>query len=203
MAISVPLTRIGKVSRAKKWNRYENRALDAGHIRELLAAIDSVRDDAMIRLGLSVGLRVSEVVTILPTNIDFERGTIWIWDKKKSRNDKEEWRLVYPTVETMSAIRRYLNTLEEQSQFVFPISEKTAERVIQKYSTQALGFTISWHSLRTTYITRSSTLGQNLAVVMTNTGDRAVTILRYYTKLPEETMKRFVQEKPVIPREIV
>ena len=45
------------------------------------------------------------------------------------------------------------------------------ERLIQGYSKRALGSIISWHSLRTTYGSRSVELEQSLAVVMLNTGD--------------------------------
>jgi hypothetical protein len=46
-------------------------------------------------------------------------------------------------------------------------------------------------------------LEQSPAVVMVNTGDSPATILQYYTKLPEVVMRRFVENKPVIPAEPV
>jgi hypothetical protein len=46
-------------------------------------------------------------------------------------------------------------------------------------------------------------LEQSPAVVMVNTGDSPATILKYYTKLPEVVMRRFVESKPVIPSERV
>ena len=36
-----------------------------------------------------------------------------------------------------------------------------------------------------------------------STGDCAATILKYYAKLPEVVMRRFVENKPVIPSERV
>ena len=182
----------------KKRKRYPNRALTEAQIRLLLHAIDNIRDDALVHLGLSVGLRVSEVVSIRTSEIDFERGLINIWDEKKDR-----WWLVMPTLDTLSSIKKYLNTLPRQPQYLFPISTKTVERIIQKYSKEALGFVISWHSLRTTYVSRSVELEQSPAVVMVNTGDSPSTILKYYTKLPEVVMRRFVENKPVIPMEQV
>ena len=182
----------------KKRKRYPNRALTEAQIRLLLHAIDNIRDDALIRLGLSIGPRVSEVVAIRTSEIDFDRGLINIWDEKKDR-----WRLVMPTLDSLSAIRKYLNTLPRQPQYLFPVSSKTVERIIQKYSKEALGFVISWHSLRTTYVSRSVELEQSPAVVMVNTGDSPATILKYYTKLPEVVMRRFVENKPVIPPERV
>jgi integrase len=182
----------------QKRERHPNRALTEAQIRQLLHAIDNIRDDALIRLGLSVGLRVSEVVTITTSAIDFDRQLIKIWDEKKDR-----WRLIMPTLDSLRAIRQYLNTLPREPQHLFPVSTKTVERVIQKWSKKALGFTISWHALRTTYVTRSVELEQSPAVVMANTGDSAATTLKYYAKLPEVVMRRFVENKPVIPQERV
>jgi len=178
--------------------RNPNRSLTEVQIRLLLSSIENIRDDALIRLGLSVGLRVSEVVTIRTSEIDSERGLIKIWDEKK-----DKWRMVMPTTETMSAIKKYLNSLPKPSQYLFPIGAKTVERMIQGYSKRALGFVISWHSLRTTYVSRSVELEQSPAVVLANTGDSPATILKYYAKLPEIVMRRFVDGKPVIPSERV
>jgi len=47
-------------------------------MRILLSSIENIRDDALTRLGLSVGLRVSEIVTIRTSEIDFDRGLISI-----------------------------------------------------------------------------------------------------------------------------
>lgn len=180
----------------RKRSRFPNRALTEVQIRILLSSLDNIRDDALIRLGLSVGLRVSEVVSIRTSEIDFERGLIKIWDEKK-----DKWRFVMPTIETISAIRKYLHSLPKQSQYLFPLSTKTVERIIQQHSKKSLGLMISWHSLRTTYVSRSVELEQSPAVVMVNTGDSPSTILKYYTKLPEVVMRRFVEARPVIPTE--
>ena len=182
----------------RKRKRHPNRSLTEAQIRLLLSSVDNIKDDALIRLGLSVGLRVSEVVSIRTSEIDFERGIIKIWDEKKDR-----WRFVMPTLETMGAIKKYLNSLPKLPQYLFHFSEKTVERIIQRYSKRILGFVISWHSLRTTYVSRSVELEQSPAVVMANTGDSPATILKYYTKLPEVVMRRFVETKPVIPQERV
>jgi len=110
--LPVPQKETALAIRGRK--RHPNRPLTEAQIRALLAAIDNIRDDALIRLGLSVGLRVSEVVAIRTSEIDFERGLIKIWDEKKDR-----WRYVMPTLETMSAIKKYLNALPKQPQYLF------------------------------------------------------------------------------------
>jgi len=194
----LPVVRAKHALVVRKRKRHPNRALTEAQIRSLLHEIDSIQDDALIRLGLSTGLRVSEVASIRTSEIDFEGGLIKIWDEKKDR-----WRLVMPTLDALSATKKYLNSLNKHPQYLFPKSAKTVERIIQKYSKTALGFVISWHSLRTTYVSRSVELEQSPAVVMTNTGDSPATILKYYTKLPEVVMRRFVESKPVIPQDRV
>ena len=141
---------------------------------------------------------LSEVVSIRTSEIDFDRGLIKIWDEKK-----DKWRVIMPTMETMGTIRKYLNSLPKPPQYLFPMGSKTVERIIQGYSkrNRSLGFAISWHSLRTTYVSRSVELEQSPVVVMANTGDSPATILKYYAKLPEVVMRRFVDGKPVIPGE--
>jgi len=184
----------------RKRKRHANRALTEAEIRLLLSSVESIRDDALIRLGLSVGLRVSEVVTVRTSEIDFDHGLIKIWDEKK-----DKWRHVMPTLEAMGVLKRYLNSLDRRTPTpcLFPLTSKTVERIIQRYSKRALGFVISWHSLRTTYVSRSVELEQSPAVVMINTSDSPATILKYYTRLPEVVMRRFVESKPVIPPERV
>jgi hypothetical protein len=65
------------------------------------------------------------------------------------------------------------------------MTTKAVERIIQRYSKKALGFVISWYSLRTTYVSRSVELEQSPAVVMANTGDSPATILKHYTIFPK------------------
>jgi integrase len=96
----------GRAITVRKRKRIPNRALTEAQIRLLLSSIENIHDDALIRLGLSVGLRVSEVVSIRTSEIDFDRGLVKIWDEKKDR-----WRYVMPTNEGMSAIKKYLNSL--------------------------------------------------------------------------------------------
>lgn len=196
--LSLPAVRGTRALVVRTRTRHPNRSLTEAQIRLLLSSIDNIRDDALLRLGLSVGLRVSEVVSIQTSNLDFEQGCITIWDEKKNK-----WRRVWPTLETMSAIKKYLNALPKPPQYLFPVAAKTVERIIQRYSRRTLGFVISWHALRTTYVSRSVELEQSPAVVLVNTGDSPATILKYYTKLPEVVMRRFVEGKPVIPQERV
>jgi integrase len=54
--------------------RHPNRPLTEAQIRALRHTIDHIRDDALIRLGLSTGLRVSEAVAICTSEIESALG---------------------------------------------------------------------------------------------------------------------------------
>jgi hypothetical protein len=106
-----------------------------------------------------------------------------------------------PPTEAMGVHKRSLNSLDRRTQYLFPVTTKTVVRIIQRYTKRTLGFVISWHALRTTYVRPWVELEQSPAVVMINTGDSPATILKYYTKLPEGVMRRFVESKPVTTQE--
>jgi integrase len=80
------------------------------------------------------GLRGSAVVGIRTSKVDFESGLTKIWDEKK-----DKWRLIMPTLEALSAIRKYLNSLDKQPKTMFSILVKTVERLIQGHTKKALG----------------------------------------------------------------
>jgi integrase len=142
------------------------------------------------------GKRKTKTPGILINNIDQELGVIKIWDEKKNR-----FRDVMPSRDTMATIRMYLNERRKEDARLFPFSVKTAERKIQLWTKKLLGFVRSWHSLRTTYITRCAELGQSLKIVQENTGDSIRTLLTYYTKLSPDTRRKMTQALPVIPQE--
>lgn len=172
--------------------RNANVALSVDHMRALLARAETVGDEALIRLGLTTGLRVSEVLSIRPMDIDWQRGVIVIWDEKKDCR-----REIMPPLETIASLRRYLNSLSREPRRLWDVSHDTIERTIQRLSRAHIGRAISWHSLRATYVTRSADEGMPPSVVMRNTGDSYSTLLRYYEKPSDATMRRWIEGRPL------
>src|SRR5712692_4292220 len=72
----------------KKRKRHPNRPLTEAQIRTLLASLDAIRDDALLRLGLAGGVRGSVLVTIRTSEMAGRRGLIKIWDEERNK-----WRL--------------------------------------------------------------------------------------------------------------
>src|SRR5437763_15107268 len=93
--------RRGQALTIRKRKRHPNRPLTESQIRLLLNEIGDIRDDAMIRLALSVGLRVSAVVGIGASEVGFVRGVITTGDESK-----EVWRYVMSTNEARSGVSK-------------------------------------------------------------------------------------------------
>ncbi len=62
-------------------------------------------------------------------------------------------------------------------------------------------FSIICRALRTTYASQGVTIERSPVVVVGNNVNGPATILKYYAKLPEVVMRRFVESKPMIPNE--
>jgi integrase len=178
---------------APRRNRHRNIGLMPEQITALLAALPTYRDDAMVRLGLSVGLRVSELITITQADIDWQLGKIKIWDEKKDR-----MREVTPDSPTLAVLRRYVASIGAQRE-LWPITAKTVNRIVAAASRQALGRVITWHSLRTSYVSTCRANDVPLEIVQANTGDSRSTILRYYSRIPDQVVRQIIDAHPVIP----
>ena len=170
--------------------------LSEGEIERLLSIIDNVGDKCLIAVGIDSGGRVSEVVGILTSNIDYDRQTIKIWDEKK-----DVWRKWVLTKPTMQLIKMYLNSRQKASPELFPFSYKTANRRLKKWCAQ-VGIPkekAHWHALRHTYIVQSRMKGRDIKAVQQQTGDSLLTLLRVYSNLSSEDRLRISEERPIIP----
>jgi len=148
-------------------------------VQRLLVSIDKKADKVLIQLGLVIGCRVSEIVTIDLKNIQPDR--IKIWDEKKN---------LFRDVVIDSATRALLNDFIEDGwepkphvkHRLFYFSTKTANRVLKKYCKKA-GIPddkAHWHTLRHTYVMRSLDEGVPINHIVEQTGDSPSTIIAIY-----------------------
>ena len=170
-------------------------------IKSLLDSIENIEDRAAIEFGLETGLRASDVVGIITSNIDFEHQYIKVWDEKK-----DQWRTVVFPKTTGNILKMYLNARKKNGQKLFPCSEKTLQRKLQDYCRKAkirtikksqTGTFVGWHWLRHTFIRRSQMFGRDIKLVQQNTGDTIETILKYYRDLSIEDRIREMESKPI------
>ncbi len=187
-------TKKGQVAR-KKLVRTSNDPLTSEEVNKLIQETIDLSDKTLFIIGFTVGLRVSEVVQIDESDIDFDALTIKIHDKKK---DVERTGCI--NNQAKSAILTYLQTFPKKrrgSSLLFPVSTKTIERKIQYWTNKILGKKKSWHCVRHTYVSLSREKEIPMEAVIKNTGDSPITILKVYSQMSNEKVVKFMNERPL------
>ena len=142
-------------------------------------------DKLLLQVGMMLGCRVSEIITLRIKNIEGQ--LIEIWDEKK-----DEPRTCVVDAETASAIEDYLRRhykaprgVRKEFRVLFPISYKTANRIVKKAFLRAeipKAVPARWHTLRHSYIrwVLDRHKDGGIQIAMLQTGDTAETILNLY-----------------------
>jgi len=168
--------------------------LTQDEIKRLLVPIDSIGDKLLIQLGLVMGCRVSEVVTIRLKNVSADR--IKLWDEKKNL-----FREAVIDSETKALLDEYLRTEWKSEPHVahqlFYFSTKTANRILKRWCKVA-GIPkdkAHYHVLRHSYVIHSLEAGVPINHVCEQTGDSATTIVTEYGKPSIDARKQMLEAK--------
>ena len=153
--------------------------LTSDEIERLLVSIDNERDALLIQLGLVLGCRVSEVVSIRLKHVTDD--VIRIYDEKK---DVYRDCVIDPV--TSEDLDNYLKCGWKAEPHVphqlFYFSTKTANRIFKKWCSVAKipEEKAHWHTLRHTYVIQSLDAGVPINHVCEQTGDSPTTIINIY-----------------------
>lgn len=172
--------------------------LSSREIQMLIGCIDILEDKALIVLGLTTGIRRGDIVKIETGNIDWDNETLKFWEEKKDRY------LTIPLEKSVvSLLRMYVNTLKNQ-RHLFDFSGRTANRRLKKYVKKAgIRKSITFHSLRATFVKRSKEEGRDVKMVCQITGDSERTILEHYSEWTDSELKERVDKMPIYKGEHV
>lgn len=168
--------------------------LTRDEIQRLLVPIDNRRDRLAIQLGLIMGCRVSEIVSVRLKDIFPDR--IRIWDEKKNLH-----REVVIDDGSKALLEAYLKEewkpQPHRRHQLFYFSTKTANRILKRWC-EAAGIPkekAHWHTLRHTHVIRSLETGIPLNHVCEQTGDSPMTIIRIYGKPSIDARRMMTNER--------
>ncbi len=154
-----------------------------GHKRIMPRLIKLRRQRLMFRLGLELGPRVSEIISLRWSSFDRDRKIVTIWDEKKDI----ERSCTLPDLlwGELQAFRSSVDLRKET--FLFRISEKTANRWIKDWA-EAAGIkrTVRWHMMRHTHVIQSRRAGRDWDWISQQTGDSVATLIKWYSRLSLE-----------------
>ena len=159
------------------------------------------RDRAMLELLYATGLRVSELINLKQSQINFNQGVLRIIGK----GDRE--RLIPLGEEAQHWIKEFINgprmeiLLERQTDYLFPtrrgdrMTRQAFWHIIKRYAEKAgVRRTLSPHSLRHAFATHLLNRGADLRVVQMLLGHSDLSTTQIYTHVARERLKELHAE---------
>jgi len=160
---------------------------------EIIPAEDemTLRDRAILETFYSTGMRISELVGLNLSDIDFISGTV----KVRGKGKKE--RLLPIGEKALEAIRKYIEKRKKKEEAVFlnrfgrRITSRAVRNIVFKYVNLAsLKSGISPHTLRHSFATHLLERGADLRSVQELLGHSSISTTQIYTHLTTEKLKQ-------------
>jgi len=156
--------------------------------------LSGLRDRAILETLYSSGMRVSELVSMNISNIDFISGLVKVLGKGRVE------RLTPIGEEAAKALRQYLNARSKNKKDKIPavflnksgqrITDRSIRRIVDKYiSAAAIKEKISPHSLRHSFATHLLNKGADLRSVQELLGHKNLSTTQIYTHVSQERLK--------------
>jgi len=167
------------------------RAIDPGHIDQLLLSIDDCRDRALILLLLRTGMRIGELLNCKLDDIDLYEQKILIYQSDKT----SVGRAVYYSEDAQQALLAWLRVRDPDKAQLFygrgesPLSYEAArmrfKKCLQKAGLQYSSYTL--HCLRHTYATDLLNARMPLECLRVLMGHSNLEVTRRYARLSDKT----------------
>lgn len=174
--------------------------LEPHEVEDLFASVahttklQDLRDNAILHVLYSTGLRVSELVHITRDKINLDRGEFSV------RGKGSKPRLVFLSEDAKRALRDYLNKRSDTNEFVFishgintteqNITPRSVQRIIAHYASKAgIVKKVTPHTLRHSYATDLLTNGADIRSVQALLGHASITTTQVYTHVTNRQLK--------------
>jgi site-specific recombinase XerD len=191
----LPSSPAAHIDRPKKEKRPKDVLRPDEYNKLLVQAAGNPRDYAMLQVFLQTGIRVSELVAILVTDLDMEQKTLAIHGK----GEKE--RLLPLEKKAMQALKSWL-TLRPQGpdQHLFLTYQMTGfsirgvRKLVDKYlKLAAITKKISCHGLRRTCLTNKAARNMNAFAIQKLAGHERMETTRIYVQLGTEDLRPLME----------
>jgi site-specific recombinase XerD len=169
------------------------RAIEPQAVRQMLAAIDHVRERAIVLVLLRTGMRIGELLGTQLSDVDLIEQKIEIMEARKTRVG----RVVYLSEDGCAALRQWLSQRSVSSVYLFPgrggvrLSYEAVRCRFERYLAQAglsgRGYTL--HSLRHTCASELLNAGMRLECLQQLLGHSCIEMTRRYARLTDTTRR--------------
>jgi integrase/recombinase XerC len=144
------------------------------------------RDDSVLEMLYGSGLRVSEVCTLRPIDLDLDRGRVTVWGKGAKQ------RTVPLSAPAVEALRRYVALPRPDGPVLFtnrrgqPLTPRDVRRILDRRSASPT----HPHALRHTFATHLLDGGADLRAVQELLGHADLGTTQIYTHVSRERLQR-------------
>ncbi|MHC4752820.1 MAG: tyrosine-type recombinase/integrase [Planctomycetota bacterium] len=167
------------------------KAMDPDDVWQILAAIDDIRDRAMVLVLLRTGMRIGELLNITLRDLNLKEQRIEIFEAQKNRVG----RVVYLSEDAKEALNKWLKMRDPRKEFIFYGQGKErftyggARMMFVKYLKKAglshCGYTL--HCLRHTCASELLNAGMRLECLQQLLGHSSIEMTRHYARLTDKT----------------
>jgi site-specific recombinase XerD len=169
------------------------RAIDPEDVKQLLAAIEKLRDRALILTLLRTGMRIGELLSTRVADLNLKEKIVHIIEAHKNRVG----RVVYISSDAVDALQQWMQARTYQSEFIFygqgagPLCYEAARMVFKNCIENAglahKGYTL--HCLRHTYASELLNAGMPLQCLQELLGHHCIEMTRRYARLTDNTRR--------------
>lgn len=183
-----PTTRIRSAHIDKKHSR---QPLTQEEVEMCRSVLDSPRDKAIFEMYISTGCRLSELVNVPTSAIDFQSRTVEVCGKG------DKMRTVYFSVRAKLAVQAYLEHSPNKSVLFScdcapygPLGKQSIEKLIRAIGRRAkLSEPLHPHKLRHTFATQALNAGMDIVVIQQLLGHSNLDTTQIYAQLSQEAVR--------------
>ncbi len=167
------------------------RAMEADHVKRLLAVVDHIRDRALIMLLLRTGMRIGELLNTTVEEVDLNNQKIVIYKADKTGMG----RVVYFSDDALESLMAWLRARNPQQWRLFYAQGRSSlsyegsrmifKKHLQKAGLQYHGYTL--HCLRHTFATELLNARMPLECLRVLLGHTNLEVTRRYARLTDKT----------------
>lgn len=163
--------------------------LSEEEVKSLINASEFEKTKLIIQTLYSAGLRVSELVSLTPKNLDFSQNTGWVRGGKGNKDRK-----IYFSQSLIKELKNYLDK-NPNNKYLFsknkPLTPRNIQTMIKRLAIKAcIDKKITPHTLRHSYATHLLKNGENLRVIQILLGHENIETTELYTHISEEELEK-------------
>jgi len=164
--------------------------LTKDEVKKLIDSTDNVKSRLIISLLYSSGLRVSELVNLKVSELNFDENTGWV---RKGKGSKDRLFALSPSL--CSDLKDYLKGRENQ--YVFsrekPLTTRNIQKIIKGTKERAgINKKVTPHTLRHSFATHLLEQGTDIRIIQQILGHSSLSTTQIYTHISNEQIKKVI-----------